>query len=135
MARILIGTALILMLAAIQISCASPETWQDPCTEERRQIMANEAAAERPSDDYMRAVRNKYRPLLRAFPHYQGLSYGDYRADETGELVGGYGITLKVLEQTDQSTLPESQRVPECLDGVPVRIIKVGPRKLLAEGG
>ena len=82
MARILIVIPLVLVFVEIQISCASPETWKDPCTEERRQIMANEAAAERPSDDYMRAVRIKYRPLFRAFPHYQGVYSGDYFDEE-----------------------------------------------------
>ena len=125
MARKLIVTALILMLVAIQTSCASPETWKDPCTEERSQFMTKEAAAERPSKEYMRAVVDKYRPLLKGFPHAHGISTGNYYDFDAHEPLDGYGITLMVSEFTDQSTLPESQRIPECLDGVPVRIIKM----------
>ena len=35
-----------------------------------------------------------------------------------------WGITVNVLEKTDQSTLPPEDRIPTCLEGIPVQIIE-----------
>ncbi len=99
--------------------------WTDNCIDERSNFMPEDAATQRPSDDYMQAVLEKYEDLLWDFPHSQGFYAGDFYDAEYNE-IDGYGITVKVLELTDQSTLPEEQRIPACLDGVPVRFLKVG---------
>lgn len=114
------------VVMALAVACTSPEPWVDPCIERRAETMAEDKATEKPSYEYMRDVRKKYRPLLWGFPHYMGTSVGDYTTpDDRTQLDprGGYGITLWVSQLTDQDTLPEEERVPECLEGVPVRII------------
>ena len=130
-----VAVSVLVAVAAVLVVARSNGEWKDECKKERIAIMGEEMGAERPTDEYMRDVRNKYRPLFRGFPHYSGTSVGDYKKpDDRFQLDprGGYGITLWVYELTDQSTLPEEMRVPDCLEGVPVRIIKeTGDPRLL----
>lgn len=90
--------------------------------------------AERPSDEYMRQVVDKYADLLWNYPHHTSHSFADHR-DDDGNLTGGYGITIAISEWTDPTTLPEERRVPDCLDGVPVRFVIEGPNRLLWHKG
>ena len=124
-------------VAAVLVVARSSGEWKDECKKERIAIMGEEMGAERPTYEYIRDVRNKYRLLFRGFPHYSGTSVGDYKKpDDRFQLDprGGYGITLRVYKLTDQSTLPEEMRVPDCLEGVPVRIIKETADKRLLGG-
>ncbi len=127
LAAMALAAALLGMLA---MACAGSEPWEDPCIAERAKVMTDEMENERPTDEYMRAVQARNKELFYRFPHVRGFGSGDFR-DELGYRIGGYGITVRVLELTDQSTLPVEDRIPECLEGVPVRIIKVGPNELL----
>ena len=44
---------------------------------------------------------------------------------ENGELIRGTaGIKVYVTEKTDQSTLPPEDRIPDCLEGIPVQILE-----------
>ena len=94
--------------------------WIDPCIEEKS-IMEDQTT-ERPSYEYMNQVRDKYIDLFEGYPHWRTISAGNHY-DADGNPTGGYGITLGVAEMTDPSTLPEDRRIPDCLDGVSVRII------------
>ena len=53
--------------------------------------------------------------------------------DENRDATKTTGIVVGVSEKTDQSTLPAEDRIPDCLEGVPVQIIIEGPVKLLIE--
>ena len=91
-------------------------------------------------------VIEKYRDLVEGQPHFYHVSPG-LLEDEKGELIvttegltgeNGYplhvgGIKVKVEELTDQSTLPEENRIPECLDGIPVQIVLKLEAYLLGE--
>ena len=103
--------------------------------------MTETATAER-----MWEVIEKYRDLFEGQPHFYHVSPG-LLEDEKGELIvttegltgeNGYplhvgGIKVKVEELTDQSTLPEENRIPECLDGIPVQIVLKLEAYLLGE--
>ncbi len=110
----------VLALAA----CATQQdtTQQDPCIEERKTMAEYQEDPDAPPTyEQMEAVRDKHRPLIRAYPHYIGNFVG--RSDDDPPDVPE-GITVRVTELTDPTTLPEEQRIPACLDGVPVRIIQ-----------
>ena len=68
-------------------------------------------------------VRNKYRPLFKRQPNYMGSKWGTFVNEDTGRPdYNRKGIIVKVSEKMDQSTLPEADRIPACLDGVPVQL-------------
>ena len=77
-------------------------------------------------------VRLKYDPLFWRQPNVHGVGEGFFR-DENGEWTEASGIVISVTEKVDQSTLPAEDRIPDCLEGVPVQIIEEGPPKLLFE--
>ena len=130
---IIICLAAVLLLAA----CVEPETeatptpWVNPCIEEGITTMTEDTdtqdvTTERPSREYMREVYLRHRALLLDYPHVWWVQRGDWmRAVVEKYNREGWGFTLYVSEYTDPQSLPEEQRIPECLDGVPVRIIKV----------
>ena len=62
--------------------------------------------------------------LIRRQPNYTG-SVADATPTDDGEEV--MGITVFVSEIVDQETLPEEDRIGDCLDGVPVRFEVMGP--------
>ena len=68
-------------------------------------------------------VRLKYDPLFRRQPSYHGHGLGNLR-DENGEKTETRGIIIRVDEKVDQSTLPPEDRIPDCLEGVPVQVIE-----------
>lgn len=113
---------LLSIIAVGVLALAACATQQDPCIEERKTMTEyQENPTEPPTIEQMRAVRDKYRPLMKGYPHYIGNSIG--RSDDDPPDVPE-GITVSVTELTDPATLPEEQRIPDCLDGVPVRIIQ-----------
>ena len=73
-------------------------------------------------------VRNKNRPIIRRQPNYVGS--GVYLID-VGDGVEAMGIIVYVSEIVDQSTLPEADRIGDCLEGIPVLFHLRGPLKLL----
>ena len=77
---------------------------------------------ERPTSEHVSYVLEKYRPLLRRFPHMWANGMGLLR-DEDGERTDEVGIWVYVEEPVDQSTLPSEDRIPDCLEGVPMQIV------------
>ncbi len=73
-------------------------------------------------------VRNKNRPIIRRQPNYVGS--GVYLID-VGDGVEAMGIIVYVSEIVEQSTLPEADRIGDCLEGIPVLFHLRGPLKLL----
>ena len=65
-------------------------------------------------------VRSKYLSFLEAYPNYRGSSVGDFWDEDGSEI--GPGIVVIVSEEIDPHTVPEENRIPSSLDGVPVRI-------------
>ena len=77
-------------------------------------------------------VRDKYRSLFRRQPNYHGNGPSDLR-DENGERTETRGIIIYVTEKVDQSTLPVEDRIPDCLEDVPVQIVEEARNILLSE--
>ena len=66
-------------------------------------------------------VRDKYEPLFRRQPNVYSTGVG-YFTDENGKLTEMWGIIVRVTEKVDQNTLPPEDRIPDCLEGIPVQI-------------
>ena len=70
-------------------------------------------------------VRLKYNSLFWRQPNVFGVSEG-FLADGRGGWTEEVGINVKVTKKVDQSTLPPGDRIPDCLEGIPVRITEYG---------
>ena len=70
-------------------------------------------------------VSEKYSDLFINYPHYRGRGVGNsFKIPHPDEnQPDGFGILVRVWKLTNPRRLLEEQRIPECLDGVPVRII------------
>ena len=127
--------AIIICFAAVLMAaCAEPEPWKNPCVEEGAS-MTEITMTERATDEQIWKVIEKYRDLFERQPHFYHVNPGvlddengdliettEGLVDENGHPLHVLGIRVKVEEITDQSTLPEEDRIPECLDGIPVQI-------------
>lgn len=73
-------------------------------------------------------VRLKHDPLFWRQPNVHGLAEGWF-VDENENLIEPYiwGIKVYVTEKVEQDSLPVEDRIPDCLDGVPVQIVEEGP--------
>ena len=127
--------AIIICFATVLVTaCAEPEPWKNPCIEEGAS-MTEITMTERTSVEHRWEVIEKYRDLFERQPHFYHVNPGLLK-DENGDLIetteglvdeNGHplyvgGIRVKVEQLTDQSTLPEEDRIPECVDGIPVMI-------------
>ena len=70
-----------------------------------------------------RAIRHKYEDLFWRQPNVHGVGIGILE-DESGEGTEQVGFVITVTEKVDQNTLPPEDRIPDCLEGVPVQIIE-----------
>ena len=77
---------------------------------------------DRPTSEHVSYVLEKYRPLFRRFPHQWGNGRG-LLYDTNGKLTHEVGIKVYVEELVEQSTLSTEDRIPDCLEGVPVQIV------------
>ena len=68
-----------------------------------------------------RAIRPKYEAMFWRQPNVWsvGLGFGE---DEDGELIKEVGFSISVTELVPQASLPAEDRLPECLEGIPVYI-------------
>ena len=73
-----------------------------------------------------RQVRNKYDPLFWRQPNVHGVGLGRIR-DEKGEVTNTWGISVFVAKRVDQRRLPPEDRLPDCLEGIPIQIIVQQP--------
>ncbi len=70
-----------------------------------------------------RAIRHKYEDLFWRQPNVHGVGIGILE-DESGEETEQVGFRIYVTEKVDQNTLPQEDRIPDCLEGVPVQFIE-----------
>ena len=103
--------------------------WSGECVAhliERGEITVTTESADsqvdRPTSEHIDYVVEKYLPLFKRFPHSYLIGRGLLR-DEDGERTDEVGIKITVEKLVDQSTLPPEDRVPDCLEGVPVQIV------------
>ena len=67
------------------------------------------------------AIRHKYEDMFWRQPNVHGTGIGIIE-DENGNATDRVGFIITVTEKVDQSTLPPEDRIPDCLEGVPVQI-------------
>ena len=77
-----------------------------------------------------RAIRHKYDDLFWRQPTVHGVGIGDLK-DKNDEYLGIWGFIIEVTEKVDQNTLPPEDRIPDCLEGVPVEIRIAAKAELL----
>ncbi len=83
-----------------------------------------------PTPERIIEVRGKYQPLFRGQPNFALVSEGlffhrnlDPVIDRNGNRVSGIIVTVNE-DPVDQNTLPPEDRIPDCLEGFPVQIVK-----------
>ena len=128
---------LIICLTAIFLlaACSGDSEFKDPSTLcETESSGKEESMTANPEITYERIleVRDKYRDLFKRQPTYHGNGPGNLE-DENGQETEVKGITIFVTKKVDQSTLPAEDRIPDCLEGVPVQILERGRAELLSE--
>lgn len=96
----------------------STKNYCDGQTSWREEMTSKEFAAR------VSETRSKYLDTLMAKPNVVGVGEGYFKDDE-GNLLDTVGLIVIIdhrHEVVDQSTLPEADRIPDCLDGIPVQI-------------
>ncbi len=69
-------------------------------------------------------VFDKHRSLFERQPGYNAYVAGIHLLDENWERSDVLGLEILVERVLDQGTLPPEDRIPDCLDGVPIQIIE-----------
>ena len=98
-----------------------PSTLCETNTSAEEETMTTENTHER-----ILEVVQKYDALFMRQPNVHGWGPSTLR-DENGERTGPEGIVIRATKKVDQDTLPVEDRIPDCLDGVPVQIIESEP--------
>ena len=70
-------------------------------------------------------VRNWYEPLFWRQPN--AFAVGISRLVENRKRTNTWGIVIRLTRRVDQNRLPPEDRIPDCLEGVPIQFL-VGPR-------
>ena len=84
------------------------------------------SADQTPTREHRHEVRLKYRDMFWRQPNIWGLGEGILEDKNGDPILGTSGIKVYVSRKVDQSTLPEEDRIPDCLEGIPVQIIEEG---------
>ena len=120
--RIISGTYGLLALSLIVLAaCGEPESI-DPryvCWT-KEDHMAEQTPTPVPYD-HVERVRDKYVPLFEGYPNYSSAGYGNITEEDPPRELGP-GIVVSVTEMVDPDSVPEAQRIPSCIEGVPVWI-------------
>ena len=116
-------TLIALCLAVVSLSvigCETEKTGYEKTIAAWEECMSQEVTDARGIE-----VQEKYRSLFERQPNYEGSGFGFLTNEDTGELDWDrVGIEVLVTKKVDQSTLPEADRIPDCLEGVPVQILE-----------
>ena len=94
-------------------------TYDDPAT-----LCASEGEnmnEEKVTVEQAKAVLDEHRERFLNQPNLVRFGIGHLRDTDGNILWDEIGIFIGVSERVDQSTLPEEDRIPSCLDGVPVQ--------------
>ena len=74
------------------------------------------------TQEYAGQVVDRHRDLIWRHPNVVGFGPSSFE-DDDGSPLDVFGIQITVTEKVDQSVLPEADRIPSCLDGVPVQFV------------
>ncbi len=118
---------LLICLAALLLAAAcGDDTFKDPSTLCEPNSSAEEESLTTPeiTREHIIEVREKYRDLIRRQPNYRTHGGPALLMDENGEYTQVSGIMVWVTKKVDQSAIPAEDRIPDCLEGVPVQIVE-----------
>ena len=122
----------IVVLLAMLVACEpKPYDPSNPCLTEE-DLMSDPTPTPIPYE-VMSSVIDRHLDRFLGYPHFRSVGYGiaiDPRSTGPEPTILGRGISLGVSVAVDPATLPESQRIPACLDGVPV-FIQAQPEVIL----
>ena len=125
---------LLICLAALLLAAAcGDDTFKDPstlCEPNSSAEEGNMTATPENTDEYIQEVRDKYSDLFRRQPNYRRHTGPVRLWDENGEMSETAGIVVEVTKKVDQSAIPAEDRLPDCLEGVPIQIEEVDIRLL-----
>ena len=83
------------------------------------------------TDERIREIHNRYEDLFQRQPNYRWTEVPTYLLpDENGGYAEVRGIIVWVTKKVDQSEIPAEDRIPDCLEGVPVQIVEEDIRLL-----
>ena len=121
--------ALVALVLTTMVACRAANS--NDCTKNAEDCMSGSQVTYEEAN----AVRNKHKAKIRRQPHYKGVGAGREYGIVTGEKDpdgdDAIGIIIRVSELTDQSTLPEEDRIGDCLDGIPVHFhVTMGDRTM-----
>ncbi len=77
-----------------------------------------------------KAIRHKYEDLFWRQPNVHATGIGNLKG-KYGEYLDIWGFSIEVTKKVDQNTLPPEDRIPDCLEGVPVQIEETPMEELL----
>ena len=98
-------------------------TYDDPatlCPSEGENMNEEKVTVER-AVERAKVVLDKHRERFLRQPNLVRFGFGHLRDTDGNFIRDEIGIFIGVSERVDQSTLPEEDRIPSCIDGVPVQ--------------
>lgn len=110
---------LVCFVVVLGLAACSGDDCPNPNALEKETSMTRERIDE--AVEKARAIRHKYEDLFWRQPNIWGAGIGKLE-DENNEWDGRVGFVIHVTQKVDQSTLPPEDRIPDCLEGVPVQI-------------
>ena len=120
MARTLAGIALILILTITACQDADDELPPSKDPSALCAALCGEPAPE-VTTDQLYGVMEKYEDLFERQPGYAGAVFEPIADEDEGE-ADTRRIVVCVEKTLDQGTLPPEDRIPDCLEGVPIQI-------------
>ncbi len=71
-------------------------------------------------------IMERHLPMFQRQPGFMGIRVAQEWTEDFFDNFGLLGIAVFVVEDIDQTTLPVADRIPDCIEGVPVRRYAVG---------
>ena len=116
--RLLLALICAVSVLAATVACSSEK--------EETKIITSESTstpdcAYNVTDERIHEVRVQNDGLFWRQPNVFRVGEGHFR-DENGNWLDTIGIVVGVTKKVDQNTLPAKDRIPDCIDGIPVNV-------------
>ena len=121
-----IGGLVVLAIAGVILGLYLTGVFQSPikrCAEKEGMV------AKQITRKYVQSVIDKHADMILRQPNLNGFgTHSTVDMDDLSDIsVKLKGIGISVTKKVDQGTLPEEDRIPDCLDGVPVFWMEESP--------
>ena len=130
----LVCAAALLLAAACGGDPATKASRDCPAYEEKPMTAEEQAARKQyivQKSEEAQEVRLKYDDLFWRQPNVVSVGIGRISCVRTEGGLPVIGIKIRVTEKVDQGTLPEDDRIPDVIEGVPVEIYEGAPFEFL----